>query len=79
MGEILTELSCIGQKGVIDRLRTGKGGIRVRIYMNEKEVLTLLDAMKLLVATTSDKSEAQELLDKIEFCIELQCTFKAKT
>ena len=47
--------------------------------MNEKEGLTLLDAMKLLVATTSDKSEAQELLDKIEFCIELQCTFKAKS
>ena len=51
----------------------------MRIYMNEKEVLTLLDAMKLLVATTSDKSEAQELLDKIEFCIELQCTFKANS
>ena len=47
--------------------------------MNEKEVLTLLDAMKLFVATTSNKTEAKELLDKIEFCIELQCTFKAKT
>ena len=47
--------------------------------MNEKEVLTLLEAMKLLVTTSSDKTEAKELLDKIEFCIELQCTFKAKT
>ena len=49
------------------------------MYMNEKEVLTLLEAMKLLVTTTSDKTEAKELLDKIEFCIELQCTFKAKS
>ena len=48
------------------------------MYMNEKEVLTLLDAMKLLVTTTSDKTEAKELLKKIEFCIELQCSFKAK-
>ena len=48
------------------------------MYMNEKEVLTLLDAMKLLVTTTSDKTEAKELLNKIEFCIELQCKFKAK-
>jgi hypothetical protein len=79
MGEIFTVLSGIGQKGVIDRLRTGKGGIRVRIYMNEKEVLTLLDAMKLLVSTTSDKTEAKELLEKIEFCIELQCKFKANS
>ena len=51
----------------------------MRMYMNEKEVLTLLDAMKLLVSTTSDKTEAKELLNKIEFCIELQCKFKAKT
>ena len=51
----------------------------MRIYMNEKEVLTLLDAMKLFVATTSDKSEAKELLDKINFRIELQCTFKANS
>ena len=48
------------------------------MYMNEKEVLTLLEAMKLFVSTTSDKKEAKELLNKINFCIELQCRFKAK-
>lgn len=51
----------------------------MRIYMNEKEVLTLLDAMKLLVTTSSDKTEAEELLNKIEFCIELQCKFKTNS
>ena len=79
MGEILTVLSGIGQKGEMTVCGRGKEGLRVRIYMNEKEVLTLLDAMKLLVSTSSDKTEAEELLNKIEFCIELQCKFKTNS
>ena len=79
MGEILTVLSVNGQKGEIFRSYGERRQSVVRIYMNEKEVLTLLEAMKLLVSTTSDKTEAKELLEKIEFCIELQCTFKTKS
>ena len=45
----------------------------MRLFVNEKEVPALVEAVELLIATKPDQSEAQELLNRIQTCIELQC------
>ena len=50
----------------------------MRLYVNEKEVPTLVDAIERYIATTRQCSEAQELLERIFVCIEKQGRTKTK-
>ena len=78
MGEILTELSCIGQKGENNRLRTEKGGMSfMQLFINEKEASALIRAIEMLIVQEPQCSDAEKLLSRIEICIEKQC--KSKT
>ena len=79
MGEILTELSCIGQKGANIRPRTRKGGMPfMQLFINEKEASALIRAIELLIISEPQCSEAEKLLSRIEICIEKQCRSKTK-
>ena len=78
-GEILTGLSCIGQKGENSPFLRRKEGYDVRLYVNEKEVPALIKSIEGFIAVNPQCSEAQELLNRIKTCIELQCTTKTKS
>ena len=78
-GEILTVLSVIGQKGVNLPFLRRKEGYVVRLYVNEKEVPTLIKSIEAFVSANPQCSEAQELLNRIQTCIELQGTTKTKS
>ena len=45
----------------------------VRLFLNEKEVPTLVKALKILIAQDLDGETAEKLLRRIETCIEKQC------
>ena len=45
----------------------------MRLFVNKKEVPTLVNAIERYIAVTPQCAEAQELLSKIQTCIELQC------
>ena len=79
MGEILTVLSCIGQKGEIFRNHGRKEWFIVRLYVNEKEVPALVKSIEGFITLNPQSIEAQELLDRILICIEKQCHSKANT
>ena len=44
----------------------------MQLFVNEKEVPTLVEAIERHIATTHQCSEAQELLERILVCIEKQ-------
>lgn len=44
----------------------------MRLYINEKEVPTLVEAIERLIANNPQCAEAQELLSRIYVCIEKQ-------
>ena len=57
---------------------TQKGGYVVRLFVNEKEVPTLVDAIENLIAVKPQCAEAQELLERIFVCVEKQGRTKTK-
>lgn len=50
----------------------------MQLFINEKEVPALVEAIELLIATRPQCSEAQELLSRVNICIEKQCKSKMK-
>ena len=50
----------------------------MRLFVNEKEVPALVEAMELLIAKNPQLKEAHELLDRIHVCIEKQGRTKTK-
>ena len=50
----------------------------MRLYVNEKEVPTLVKSIEAFVSANPQCSEAQELLDRIYVCIEKQGRTKTK-
>ena len=50
----------------------------MRLFVNEKEVPTLVDAIERYIASTPQCAEAQELLERIFVCIEKQGRTKTK-
>ena len=78
MGEILTVLSGIGQKGV-NTATAEKGGMSfMQLFVNEKEVPTLIRAIEMLIDREPQCSDAEKLLSRIEICIEKQCHSNTK-
>ena len=79
LGEILTVLSCIGQKGANTVCGRGKEWSIVRLYVNEKEVPALVKSIEGFIAVNPQSVEAQELLNRILICIEKQCHSKTNS
>lgn len=50
----------------------------MQLFLNEKEVPTLVKALEILVAQDLDGETAEKLLRRVETCIELQCRPKTK-
>lgn len=50
----------------------------MRLYINEKEVPTLIRALELFLEREPQSSEAKTLLQRIEQCRERQCIRKVK-
>ena len=50
----------------------------MQLFINEKEVPTLIRAIELLIVSEPQCSEAEKLLSRIEICIEKQCRSKTK-
>jgi hypothetical protein len=51
----------------------------LQLFINEKEVPALIEAIERFIAIKPQCSEAQELLNRIFTCIEKQCHSKANT
>ena len=78
MGEILTVLSSIGQKGV-NTATAEKGGMSfMQLFVNEKEVPALIRAIELLIAQEPQCSDAEKLLSRVQICIKKQCHSNTK-
>ena len=45
----------------------------MQLFVNEKEVPTLVKALEILVAQDLDGETAEKLLSRIQTCIEKQC------
>ena len=50
----------------------------MRLFVNEKEVPTLVEAIERIIADKPQCTEAQELLERINVCIEKQGRTKTK-
>ena len=50
----------------------------MRLYINEKEVPTLVEAIERLIDSKPQCAEAEELLRRIYVCIEKQCRHNTK-
>lgn len=50
----------------------------MQLFLNEKEVPTIVRALQILVAQDLDGATAEKLLQRIETCIEKQCRPKTK-
>ena len=50
----------------------------MQLFINKKEVPALIEAIERFIAVKPQCSEAQELLSRIEICIEKQCRSKTK-
>lgn len=50
----------------------------MRLYINEKEVPTLISAIESYISLNPQSAEAQELLSRIYVCLEKQGKSKAK-
>lgn len=56
-----------------------RGYAFMQLFVNEKEVPTLIRAIELLIVSEPQGSDAEKLLSRIEICIEKQCRTKTKS
>ena len=77
MGEIGLCYRIPGRKEKIDH-SGGERSCRMRLYINEKEVPTLISAIESYISLNPQSAEAQELLSRIYVCLEKQGKNKAK-
>ena len=73
MGEILL---CYRLRAERSKFPSSDGGRRdafMQLFVNEKEVPTLVKALEILVAQDLDGETAEKLLSRIQTCIEKQC------
>ena len=78
-GEILTVLSCTGQKGENNHSGGERGFSVMQLFINKREVPALIKAIELLIAKEPQCLEAQQLLSRIYECLEKQGKDKTKT
>ena len=51
----------------------------MQLFLNEKEVPTLVRALEILMAQDPNSTTAEKLLDRINLCLEKQGTGKTNT